>query len=238
MPDAAVGARGSRSRRGSPGRREGAAPPRARARRRGGAGRGRSRGRRPRRSEAPSGPRPCRAASRRSRSPPRRRARERGPRTTTAERIWKNAVAIRSAVSIPSRVIIRSVKAKTPQKARRVGSRARARLDAALDVRLQVRRDALHVDEQAADECRGGERQDALPERLIAAFEKRKPAAAQVTTRDRDRGVDGARERSRGPSASRYESVRATIRNASIPSRSAMVNPCHMAFWPSLPPRA
>ena len=66
---------------------------------------------------------------------------------------WKNAVAIRSAVSMPSRVIMSRANAKTPQKAR-VGVPRRLRLDAGLDVGLQVLRDALHVDEQAARRAR------------------------------------------------------------------------------------
>ena len=160
------------------------------------AARRRSRGTRPRCSAAPGGPRRARGASRETRSPPRRASPSTRPMTTAEERIWKSAVATRRAVSIPSRVIIRSVKPKTPQNARAVGPRPRLGLEAVLDVALQARRDPLHVDEEAAR--RGPPpRAPGSPPRAswLAAREKRTPAPAHVTTETAIAAVDGAGER-------------------------------------------
>ena len=68
---------------------------------------------------------------------------------------------------MPSRVIMSRANAKTPQNAR--AGRPRRRFDSmpALDVGLQARGHALHVDEQAADEGGRDEREDPLPERLV-----------------------------------------------------------------------
>ena len=68
----------------------------------------------------------------------------------------------------------------------------RARLDAGLDVLLQVRRDPLHVDEQARHEDRGHERENPLPERAVGGPSKEQKGAVAAGDRDGRAGVDGA----------------------------------------------
>ena len=96
---------------------------------------------------------------------------------------------------MPSRVIMSSANAKTPQKARAWGAGARpaTRCGASMS-RLQVLRDPLHVDEQAADERGGHERQDALPERLVDGLREEQARGRAGEDGDGDRRVDGPGE--------------------------------------------
>ena len=82
--------------------------------------------------------------------------------------VWNISVPISSAVSMPSRVIISTVNRNTPANAF-APSLQRRRFETRLDVPLQPLAVPPHVHDQRRDEHRGGQREHAFPERLVAA---------------------------------------------------------------------
>src|SRR6185369_4330479 len=82
----------------------------------------------------------------------------------------------------------------SPERARRRAAGLHAVLDAALDVGLETRRDALHVHEEAAHEGRRDEREGPLPERLVRGSGEEESGAGTGHDGDGDRGIHGAGE--------------------------------------------
>ena len=97
---------------------------------------------------------------------------------------WNSSAFISIAVSIPSRVIISSVKTKTPQNARGAGLDRRGG-QLAFDVLLHVPPGAPHVDRQRGDQEGGDDAEDAFPQRLVARLGEQHAGADA----ERDRGA-------------------------------------------------
>jgi len=70
----------------------------------------------------------------------------------------------------------------------------RSRLDARLDVALHASGDALHIEEQAADQDRRDEREDPLPERLVLGLREEQAGPEAGEHGDGGAEVHGAGE--------------------------------------------
>ena len=84
------------------------------------------------------------------------------------KRLLRTWISI-SAVSIPSRVTISTVKKKTPAIGEEARGRGRVGVEPALHVALHPRRDAPDVHDERGHEHRGDDAEDAFDQRLMLA---------------------------------------------------------------------